>query len=188
MFTINLPVKPYVKTFISLNYGDPADFSSNKYVNNQFRSYLHKPSHRRSTQFKELSLNYYSSTVSVKITDDDFYRYGWELTNTDIVSFGRIMEHNAKSLMRSMVAMYSCFMLERDAILLFQKKNNYTEDSWCFDSIKKDFYRSFRNQHKINFMHQLTFNLENIIVGNLSNKGTICPNLILQYENNHKAI
>ena len=42
-FVVTLPVKPYVKRFIEINYGFPANFTSNSDVNKFFLSLLKKP-------------------------------------------------------------------------------------------------------------------------------------------------
>ena len=55
MFFLELPVKPYVKQYIILNYGNPANFSSNKFINERFRKCLIKPSRRYNTYYEKQS-------------------------------------------------------------------------------------------------------------------------------------
>lgn len=186
MFSVDLPVKPYVKQYIKLNYGNPADFSSDKYINSQFRRCLSKPSSRFDLRNKNLSKQFYSSSIKIVISQDDFYRHGWELTPTDTIAFGKIMEHQAKFFMRNMISFYLSYMIKRDAIFKFQQTFGFTEDIWSFDSIKKDFYRkvSFDN---LEYSKDLTTKIEKIILVQLSNLGTIAHKTIQHYDNLKKA-
>ena len=122
MFFLELPVKPYVKQYIVLNYGNPANFSSNKFINDRFRKCLTKPSRRNNPVYEKTAFCKYSESIKIILTQDDFYRYGWELSPTDIISFGKLMEHQAKFLMRNMISFYMTLMNERDAILTFQEE------------------------------------------------------------------
>jgi hypothetical protein len=187
MFLVELPVKPYVKHYIAINFGSPADFSRNKYINERFRRCLIKPCSRWENKYKDLSELFYSSTIPIRISHDDFYRYGWELTLTDTVAFGKIMEHHAKFLMRNMVSFYKSFMLEKYAILQFQQKFGFTEDVWSYESIRKDYYRSVPPGEKPNYTNDLTYKIENILLGNLSKMGTLSHQALEHYDNLKKA-
>ncbi len=186
MFSVDLPVKAYVKQYITLNYGNPADFSSDKYINSQFRRCLTKPCTRYNIRYKELSELFYSSSIKVKISQDDFYRHGWELTPTDTVAFGKIMEHQAKFFMRNMISFYLTYLIKRDAILKFQQTFGFTEDIWSYDSIKKDFYRKVDFENS-NYSKELSTKIEKIILVNLSNLGTLSHKAISHYDNLKKA-
>jgi hypothetical protein len=187
MFTVELPVKPYVKQYIVLNYGNPADFSSNKYINERFRKCLAKPSMREAAHYKNISFSIHCRTVKIKITQDDFYRYGWELTITDIITFGKLIESQAKFLLHNMISFYMTFMNERDAILAFQNNFGFTEDIWPFDSIKKTYHRTTAKSEKISYTKDLSNKLENLILGNLSRLGTVSPKAVQHYENLKKT-
>lgn len=187
MFIVELPAKPYVKHYIVLNYGNPADFSQNKFVFERFRKCLIKPGIRNTSCYSNLSFSRHKETVNIKISQDDFYRYGWELTTSDIISFGKLMEHQVKFLMRNMVSFYTTFMNERDAVLAFQNNFGFAEDIWPFDSIKKAYSRSIKRADKISYTKDLNNKLEKIILANLSELGTVSPKVIQHYENLKKA-
>ncbi|MFZ4545715.1 MAG: hypothetical protein ACOYOA_16820 [Saprospiraceae bacterium] len=182
MFTVELPVKPYVKQYITLNFGNPADFSTDKLLIERFRKFLIKPSIRYNSVYNNDAGKFHTQQVRIKISEDDFYRYGWELSPSDIIAFGKTMERQAKFLMRNMVSFYMTFMIERDAVLTFQKNFGFTEDIWPFESIKKDFYRSIHPSRKISFTHDLSKKIEEIILVNLSGFGTLSPKALKTYE------
>ena len=140
-FNIPVSVKPYVKRFLENNYGNPVDFRKHPREFEMFKRMLKKPNRRWDYHYKEKSGNKYD-TIEVIITEVDFYRYGWTLSPTDVVSFGKYFEKNAKYLMRTVVALYVNFGTPIDkAIAIFQEKFKMEEEFWAFESIKKDFYR-----------------------------------------------
>ncbi|MFZ4546669.1 MAG: hypothetical protein ACOYN4_04510 [Bacteroidales bacterium] len=182
MFFLELPVKPYVKQYIILNYGNPANFSTNKYINDRFRKCLSKPSRRWDNKYEKLAFAKQSESIKITLSQDDFYRYGWELSPNDIISFGKLMEHQAKFLMRNMVSFYMSLMNERNAILTFQSKFGFTEDIWPFDSIKKSYSRSVNKDAKFIYSKDLSVKLENLLLTNLSDVGNMLPSARIHYE------
>lgn len=187
MFTLQLQTKPYVNHFLVSNFGNPANLSSDKQLYNLFRRCLKKPSGRFNSKYQNLSLLRYSTQSQIIISEDDFYRYGWEMTKTDTVYFGRELENRVKFLMRNIVSMYSAFMPQKNAILLFQENFGYTEEIWSYDSIKKDYFRNGPAQH-LNFLKEITKKTEHIILGNLSALGTISHKLVKDYERNQQTV
>jgi len=183
MFTLQLQTKPYVHHFLTSNFGNPADISTDKQLYSLFRRCLKKPSSRFRTKYDSLSMLRYSEKSQIIITEDDFYRYGWEMSKTDMVYFGRELENRVKFLMRSMVSMYLTFMTQKNAILQFQESFGYNEEIWSYDSIKKDFFRNGPN-HRINLMEEITIKSEHIILGNLSDLGTISHKLVKNHDRN----
>lgn len=186
MFTLQLQTKPYVNHFLTSNFGSPANLSTDKQLYSLFRRCLKKPSGRCKAKYHQLSLIRYSSQSQILITEDDFYRYGWEMTKTDTVYFGRELENRVKFLMRNIVSMYMTFMPQKNAILLFQENFGYTEEIWNYDSIKKDYFRN-GPQQKVDFLKEITKKTEHIILGNLSDLGTISHKLVKDYERNQQT-
>ncbi len=82
-----------------------------------------------------------------------------------------------------MVSMYLTFMTQKNAILQFQESFGYNEEIWSYDSIKKDFFRNGPN-HRINLMEEITIKSEHIILGNLSDLGTISHKLVKNHDRN----
>lgn len=182
-FFIYIPVKPYVKRFIETNYGTPVDFTSDPPTNQKFLQFLSKPCTERDNQYPT-NLSRYATEVEIAISDKYFFKYGCELTKTDIVSFNQLFAARAKVLMRSIVGSYHAIGLPyNNAIRKFQERFGFSEDDWAFEAIKKDYYRNGVNQ-ELDFEGEIFQKIEKIILLNLYDLGTICKPLINKYENN----
>ena len=180
-FVVTLPVKPYVKRFIEINFGFPANFSSNAEVNKFFLSLLKKPDTSLDKRYSEQLFNY-TSTMEVAISQHDFYHYGWELTRTDIVVFGKHFEEKAKFMMRSFVGVYvAAGMPIFKSINLFQERFLFDDAHWDYQSIKKDFYRNGTNA-KIDFGKEIFGKIDQILLHNLYTLGTISKKAKNEYE------
>jgi hypothetical protein len=159
MFLVELPSKPYVYQYINYNYGNPANFSSNKFVQERFRKCLIRPSTRFNNYYNKLTFSLHTHLVKISISQDDFYRYGWELTITDAISFGKFMESQAKFLLCNMISFYTTFLNQKDAILLFQKNFDFSEEIWPYESIKKVYDRFALTNGKICYTKDVTLKL-----------------------------
>jgi hypothetical protein len=180
-FNITVPVKPYVKRFLENNYGDPVDFRNHPRENEMFKRMLKKPNHGKDHMYKsELCLHVHF--VEISISERDFYRHGWELSKTDIISIGKHFEKNAKWLMRSVVSTYISFGIPINiAINKFQTRFQLEEEYWPFDSIKKDFFR-FKVNNRIDFNQFAYQHLERLILLNMSNAGAITTHILKNHE------
>lgn len=178
-FVITVPVKPYVKRFIELNYGNPAWFHPDKADYSLLRDCL-KESRKYDKRFPELCT--YSERVSILISERDFYRVGWEMTRTNVVRFGTWFEMKAKTLMRSMVGIYHGLGLPMNvSITKFQDRFLFDEEAWPYQSIKKDLFRH-TNYVEIDFDNEIFNKVEKIVMTNLYKKGTISPQYFSDYE------
>jgi len=176
MITVSVPAKPYVKRFTEIRFGSPANLSKDPAVLSLFRRCLIKPSRRRESEYKKLPPNIYCHIIEVIISEDDFYRYGWELTNTDVIAFGKTIEYETKKFMRSVVAAYELCMTRKAAINKFQEDYGFSEDIWPYETILKDFYRSeasYAKEVKTVFADTFLKNY-NKNMDNLSAKWTKC--------------
>jgi len=181
-FTVSVPVKPYVKRFLEINYGSPVDLTKDQKALKSFRALLRKPSVRFDYKYSD-SIFYNKPEVEVYISEDDFYRYGWELTKTNIVAFNKYFEENAKFFMRTVIGIYTGIGLPlKNSIIKFQEKFGFDEDTWNYDSIKKDFYRK-GYKFKIDYSDIIIQKIDKLFLENLSLKGTISHKLICSYEN-----
>jgi len=180
-FVVSVPVKPYVKRFIEINFGSPANFTSNAEVNKFFLGLLRKPSTTRDKQYPEQLFNY-STITEVAISQHDFYHFGWELTRTDIVAFGKHFEEKAKFMMRSFVGVYvAAGMPIFKSINLFQERFLFDDSQWDYNTIKKDFYRNGTNA-KIDFGNEIFSKIDQILLRNLYTLGTISKTAKKLYE------
>jgi hypothetical protein len=182
-YTVTLPVKPYVKRFLEINYGDPVELKCDQKLYNYLRRCLIKPrTTYDNTRYSKFSM-FYTDNVNIVISEDDFYRYGWELSKTDIVAFGREIEANAKFFMKNIVSFYCSHMDFSRAVKLFQDKYGFTEDIWQYDSIVKEFQRNGL-KFKIDFTIEITEKIEKIILLNLSEKRTLSTQMVNKYAGN----
>lgn len=181
MFNLLLKTKPYVHQFLISNFGDPVDLSADPRLYSLFRRCLRKPCARRQSTYSQLKLLKYNVDTMIIIPEDDFYRHGWEMSKEDTIAFGREVENRAKFVMRSIVSMYTAYMSTKDAILRFQERFGYTDDTWSFDSIKQDFFRNGVSIHH-DLQNEVVEKIETIFLDNLSDLGTICPQYITNYD------
>lgn len=180
-FFVHIQVKPYVRRFLEMNYGYPIVFTDDTAANRFFLKLLSKPSTLRDNAYSD-QLCTYTEEVEVVISEHVFFRNGWELTKTDTVAFGRYFEDRVKVFMRSFVGLYRSIGLPlKESILKFQDRFGFDEDTWSYQTIKKDFYRN-GNIVAVDFDKEIFKKLEEINARNLYNLGTICKKIIQQYE------
>lgn len=153
MTTLEIPVKPYIKNYLERNFGDPVNFSGVRGVNDFFVLLLEKQNGRRD---KQTTLCGYTQTVTVVITRDTFYRYGWNLSATAVVSFNALFEYLIKTRTRDIVGVKSrdAKIKVAPAIRQMQYELEFPEDNLSFDAVKKDIqrhtniFKSSKNQSK----------------------------------------
>lgn len=166
-FIVTVPVKPYVKRYIELNYGNPADFSSDASLQKLVHKCLSNPSTRYENKY-ENKLCTYTERIGIAISEDYFYRYGWQFTYTEIVNFGKTFEFVIKTKMILIVGTYTGMGLSfRHAIERYQERSGLSEQDWPYESIKKDYYRN-KPREKINFFPQIISQIDKLILVKLS--------------------
>lgn len=180
MFTVELQCKPYVKQFLKINCGEPADLSAHKPIQAEFRRLLQKKNEKYRAYYEKQTMSKLSETIRVVISADDFNRHGWELTTTDTVEFGKFVERHAKAMMYTMVGGYAMVMELQAAILRFQEEMGFYENIWKFESISKDFQRN--QPHRINISKETIEQIKNNSLGILSKLRTISPTQKKVYE------
>lgn len=180
-FFVSIPVKPYVKRFLEKKYNLPVDFSGNPRDNAFFQKLLSKPDSSRDKQYPDIICTY-TEDVEVVISEHDFYKYGWELTKTDTVAFGKHFEDQAKLLMRNFVGVYHSLGLPyKNSITRFQQRHNFDEDVWSYQTIKKDFFRN-GTVEDLDFEIEIFNKIDKIIMRNLYSLGTVSELMIKEYE------
>lgn len=168
-FAVTIPVKPYVKRFVELNYGLPADFSKQPEIQKELRRCLRKPDTRYDRKF-ENRLSTYTASLGLLISQDDFYRFGWEFSKTDIVMFGKLFETAIKSKMHNVVSIYRGIGLSiKESILKFQENHSMEEEYWAYETIKKEYYRR-RPTNGIDFFPEIIDKIDSLFMVTLSRK------------------
>ena len=180
-FNVTIPCKSYVKRFLENNYGNPVDFRNHPRENEMFNRMLKKPCLDDENKYKkELSLH--THFVEIVISERNFYRHGWELSKTDIVSFGKYFEKHAKMLMRSVISTYVSFGIPTNiSIVKFQDRFHMEEEYWPFESIARDFSR-YKANNEIDFNQFAFCHLERLILVNMSNAGVITHHAVKSHE------
>jgi len=173
-YTVTLPCKPYVKRFVELNYGSPAEISD-RILYDDLRGKLEKKSTRYDSRYKDFKK--YTESIQIRIFSDDFYRNGWELTHTNIVSFNRTLEGRAKIFLYTMVGTrVSMGMNMTDAIDIFMKKYGFDDKTWPAESIYRDCIRNLTVE-KNECLLNISETIDKICLDRLSINGTISRNI-----------
>ena len=182
-FTVSIPVKPYIRRFLEINYGLPVDFSNHAFQNKHFRDLLaHRICHNDRKIPDQFST--YTENIEILICEKDFYKHGWELTKTNIVAFGSFYEDRAKFLMRQNIGISIALGIPLNkSINKFQQRFGFYEDVWHYESIKKDFYRNSTNT-VLDYEDEIFSKMQNILLRNLYDLGTISQ----QTKNNYEYI
>ncbi len=184
-FFITIPVKPYVKRFLHLNYGDPVFFHTDKTDYSLLRECLSDS--RKHEPITPDPISPYKEVVTVLLSERDFYRCGWDMTKPNVIRFGLHFERKAKTLMRNLVGIYHGLGLPiNTSINKFQDKFYFDEDTWAYQSIKKDFYRN-GSLTGIDFEGEIFRKIEKIVMTNLYNLGTVSETFIKDYENDQQT-
>lgn len=191
-FLVNFPCKPYVRRYLEINYGDSESLGSNRAIDiskdkalyAEFQHKLKNKSFRFESKLNTYAFERYSDEVNIKITQDDFYRYGWELTKTDIVYLNSIFEGRCKILMYMAVGIRVAIGMNlTNSIELFQDKYLFTEDIWPKDSIYKDCQRNLHiNKNEI--AESISEMIDKITLETLSRNRTISRKAKITYEIN----
>ena len=186
-FVVTIPVKPYVKRFVELNYGLPADFTKHPEIHKEVCRSLKKPCTHRDNQF-ENKLCTYTETLEIVISQRDFYRYGWEFSRTDIVSFGKSFETTIKCNMHNTVNIYRGVGLSiKESIIKFQDHYSMEEEYWSYESIKKEYYRR-RPENEIDFFIEIIGKIDELFMRTLSRKRDNVPPQKIAYETVEQAL
>lgn len=185
-FVCWLPCKAYVKQFLLHNFNSPdeiwaeiVDLSSDRELQDDFLSRLCRPGRYEG---KYQNLYRYTTNVPVEIRKDDFYRYGWSISNTEAVRFGIKIERRIKQMLFLYLdTNISMGIPLATAIRNFQEKFRFTEDTWPYDSIRREYNR---HGYKKTVENTTVFDFINkIIMGKLSEFGTISQKGLIAYEN-----
>lgn len=176
-FTVSIIAKPYVKRFIEVNCGKPADLSKLPFLKDKFNQALKRPRKRRDNYYSKFDMVTYNSILEIKIKDDEFYRYGWEMSRAEMVAFNRMTEKYMKMFARSYISIaYSFGVSVKQAIIWIQEKLQITEDEWSYEAIKKDFYRHGEHRKceiRGNLQHAVNETFTKLFLDTQSQHGTI---------------
>lgn len=149
MRTIEIYTKPYVAHFITMKYGDPAQFDQDKNVMQYLDSIISKPCRRHDKYYGNLKGLRYKSPVRILLNEKQYNKCGGRLTKTDSVKFSGFLEGNLKYQTMYIIWFYQHLLTFKDSTKLFQKNFNFPEEVWPYESIKKSYYKAIKNEHKL---------------------------------------
>ena len=89
-----LPAKRYVKRYLEVNYGTPAEINNRSFIGKFFYMLVEDSSQEND---KKIKLTGYKDMVTLKLTTRCFFRKGCILTPTNIVLFNSFVEDVIKS-------------------------------------------------------------------------------------------
>lgn len=184
-FAVWMSCKGYVKKWLVVNFNSPDEdwqelinLSANKVLHKAFLSHLS----RKSTRRDSTSHGRYTARVAIEITEDEFHRYGWELTPTETLSFNALLEREVKTVLHTYNAMLSVTGLTiADRIKRFRKATGITEFDWDTDSIRKELQRNACISGKDDF-EKIVKKIEENVWAVLSKSGHITQQGLEEYE------
>lgn len=180
-FSITFPCKPYTRVFIEQNYGKPVRFYKDKGVMTLVRLGLSRKD--RHNNHLTPSTKVFSDEVTFYLTEDDYNRYGGELTYNSILFLNQLFEDRTKKMMLAFCsAQYTYGMKPFDTISLFQEKFGFTEQIWKFESIYKHCQRN--TAFKKTYRQEMQEKISKIVLEKLSAERTITNQAKITYEEN----
>jgi len=178
-FTINFPCKSYVRRYVDQNFGSPADFRKDKELNTLFRNKLKRKLFHYDTK---LQFGHYTQNIDIIISNDDFYRYGWELSKSDITEINNILECRVKAVARTYISVNKSLGFSISSIIdNFQTIFDFPEDVWAKESIIKDFQRN-GSREELN-VESFSVKINNILLNNMLKRSAISKSGKIIYEN-----
>ena len=193
-YVVAIHVPPFVKNYLLTNFGivDPdwvnlVSLSSDKYLCNLFRGMLIRKDFQFDKRIESQKSGFRTEVVNIEISRADFYRYGWALSRTDEVRFSIVLESRCKTMLLTYLA--SAYMVNQnlaECIRKFYQLFGYDEDTWPVDSIRKIWIRD-KSIDKTKLKAGLQQKINEIIILQLSQNGTIAEQGKLAYENNQST-
>ena len=160
-FFIWLPCKTYVKVWLVINFPSPdrqwpeaVNISSDPQLSTALKNKLSKPSNRYDKRMATNSK--YTEKIPIEITQDTFYRYGWELSATETNNFNQMIEDRIKGDLLQYLELSTSFgSTVAAAIRGWYELSGFNEITFPSESIRK-FYLRHRSQKlkKNNFLQQ----------------------------------
>lgn len=142
-----MPCKGYVKRWLLANFNKPdhrwpeiVNLRADKVLQNSFYNHLRRNYSPRGEQ-RDLGTRY-PEQVAIEYTKTAFDRYGWSLTDRELIEFNNELEARVRLLMRNYVmALRSMGVPVGKCIQSFRQMTGITEWDWSDDSIRRDLVR-----------------------------------------------
>lgn len=134
-FTVIVPCKRYIKAYLEKHCGNPVDLNFLD-LQHGFRNYLKR---------RDIPLipRFYPVTVTIRISEDDFYRNGFSIDSDDVLLFNKEIEQLIKHEMHIyLVLLQAAGGTVPEAITAFQNLYKINESDWSSESMKKEYDRN----------------------------------------------
>ena len=146
-WVIWMPCKGYVKRWLLANFNKPdhrwpeiVNLRADKVLQNSFYNHLRRNYSPRGEQ-RDLGTRY-PEQVAIEYTKTAFDRYGWSLTDRELIEFNNELEARVRLLMRNYVmALRSMGVPVGKCIQSLRQMTGITEWDWSDDSIRRDLVR-----------------------------------------------
>ena len=157
-FYVIVYCKPQVRKYIYNQCGDPADLTYLPQINTMFHQLLQntklydklyedrqKRGDKRYDQFCQVNYEKppYPDTMNICINKKQFYRNGFYLNKSGVISFNKFVDDHIKALAVMYVKNKSGLSGNVcEAIRSFQDLMHFTDQDFSFDAIRKHIHRS----------------------------------------------
>ncbi len=139
MVEIEIPVKLYIKRYLNVKYGKPAQLTRKEMEGRFLYELIEDP-----RQDRDKEVGTFNHTLTVLLPDRVLMKKGHYLTPTQISNFNSFMKLFIRNEMRSHIDLILRKQPQteiKDAIYDYQQHYKLFDDFFPFDSIKKDYYR-----------------------------------------------
>lgn len=178
MMNAVIQVKPHVKQFLTTQCGEsPTNLKLLpdiwKYYKDLLKNPIYHDDHRKIAN--------YNDEIYVVISDDMFYRYGYELTKNNTVKFNNYIDKLIKNMSRQFISIQMNFGVKQTvAACKFIEAFNFA-DKLDPHTIAKDFYRNNINTRKNHLYNMMFKEIEKNFMANLNQNGMISQYYINNY-------
>ncbi len=177
-WVVLMPCKSYVKRWLLSNFNKPdenwpeiVNFGPDKVLQKSFYNHLKRNYTPRGQQWDVSSR--YNENVAIEFTKTAFDRYGWELTDRELIEFNNELEARVRLLLRSYaLGMRSMGVRVSYIIKGFRQMTGITEFEWADDSIRKDILRHVSSRIDANF-GEILLKVGKKVCAHLSNLGQL---------------
>jgi len=182
-----MPCKPYVKRWLLANFNRPdekwseiVNLRPDKVLQKSFYNHL-KRNYTPRGEDKDVSSRY-TESVAIEFTKNAFDRYGWQLSDRELIEFNNELEARVRLLLRSYaMAMRPLGVSVANIIKGFRNMTRITEDDWSYDSMRKDLLRHVSVEKDVNYKKLLLKVAENVCaqmadLGQLTKQGLFAYN------------
>lgn len=168
-FIIGIILKPYVSRYLINNFGDPVDLYCRK--GRKLKKLMIECLMSKEKRFDKRIIQDENNETSLVISKDDFYRYGWEMTRSNMLKFNYAVEDEIKFICRLWIMNDKSHGVQlKKSIEDFQIQFGFTEEEFPYETIKKDYLRNGQNLEIYN--HIKINNIRNLFMEQVSLIGT----------------